>query len=131
MGAKGDWDIKTIKVIVRGGGGDDYEDPLGPWDPLDPNDPRNMRIPSWIKFIAEQWSKGLIGDAEFANAIRFLVNANVIVIPDLPEAGQADRDDIPQWIKFNAEQWVNGALSDSEFVSGIKWIIENGIIQLK
>jgi len=131
-GALGKYDIKTIKLIVRGGGGgDDFEDPLGPWDPLDPNDPRNMRIPSWTKFIAEQWSKGLIGDAEFANAIRFLVNENVIVIPDLPEAGQADRDDIPQWIKFNAEQWVNGALSDTEFVSGIKWIIEYGIITLK
>jgi len=131
-GALGKYDIKKIKLIVRGGRGGDggSEDPLGPLDPLDPLDPRNMRIPSWIKFIAEQWSKGLIGDAEFANAIRFLVNANVIVIPDLPEAGQADRDDIPQWIKFNAEQWVNGALSDSEFVSGIKWIIENGIIQL-
>jgi len=130
-GALGHYDIKTITLIVGGGGGDDDpEDPLGPWDPLDPNDPRNMRIPSWIKFIAEQWSKGLIGDAEFANAIRFLVNSNVIVIPDLPEAGQADRDDIPQWIKFNAEQWANGALSDTEFVSGIKWIIENGIIQL-
>jgi len=129
-GALGKWDVKTIELIVRGGGGGVDSDPLGPWDPLDPNDPRNMRIPSWIKFIAEQWSKGLIGDAEFANAIRFLVNSNVIVIPDLPEAGQADRDDIPQWIKFNAEQWVNGALSDTEFVSGIKWIIENGIIQL-
>jgi len=129
-GALGMWDIKTIELTIRGGGGGVDSDPLGPWDPLDPNDPRNMRIPSWIKFIAEQWSKGLIGDAEFANAIRFLVNSNVIVIPDLPEAGQADRDDIPQWIKFNAEQWANGALSDSEFVSGIKWIIENGIIQL-
>jgi len=130
-GALGYYDIKTIELIIRGGGGGGVDsDPLGPWDPLDPNDPRNMRIPSWIKFIAEQWSKGLIGDAEFANAIRFLVNSNVIVIPDLPEAGQADRDDIPQWIKFNAEQWANGALSDTEFVSGIKWIIENGIIQL-
>jgi len=133
-GALGKYDIKKIQLIVRGdGGGDDDdipEDPLGPLDPLDPDDPRNMRIPSWTKFIAEQWSKGSIGDAEFANAIKFLVNSNVIVIPNIPEAGQTEKDDIPEWIKFNAAQWSKGFISDSEFVSGIKWIIENGIIQL-
>jgi len=134
-GALGKYDIKKIQLIVRGGGGGDDddipEDPLGPLDPLDPDDPRNMRIPSWTKFIAEQWSKGLIADAEFANAIKFLVNSNVIVIPNIPEAGQTEKDDIPEWIKFNAAQWSKGFISDSEFVSGIKWIIENRIITLK
>ena len=117
-GALGKYDIKPITLIVKGGSDDDPENPL------------SLNIPSWVKFIAEMWSKGLIGDAEFAEAMRFLVNTNVIVIPDLPESGQTGRADIPEWIKFNAEQWSKNLLSDSEFVNGIKWIIENGIINM-
>ena len=117
-GALGKYDIKPITLIVKGGSDDDPENPL------------SLNIPSWVKFIAEMWSKGLIGDAEFAEAMRFLVNTNVIVIPDLPESGQTGRADIPEWIKFDAEQWSKNLLSDSEFVNGIKWIIENGIINL-
>jgi len=111
-GSTGKWAVIPITVIVEGDSAKD--------DPT----------PSWITFIADQWSKNLISDSEFAEAIKFLITTNVIVIPDLPDASQLDIDEIPQWVKFVAEQWSIGALSDAEFINAIKWLIVNGIIKL-
>ena len=112
-GSKGKYDVKSITLII----------------PTKPSgDPTST--PSWITFIADQWSKNLISDSEFAEAIKFLITTNVIVIPDLPEASQLDIDEIPGWVKFVAEKWSIGALSDAEFINAIKWLIVNGIIRL-
>lgn len=40
-------------------------------------------IPSWIRSVADWWSKGEISDAEFLRAIEYLVNNNIISIQHL------------------------------------------------
>jgi hypothetical protein len=40
-------------------------------------------IPSWIRSVADWWSKGEISDAEFLRAIEYLLNNNIISIQHL------------------------------------------------
>ena len=39
-------------------------------------------IPQWIKQVAVLWGEGLISDAEFVQALQWLVGAGIIVVPE-------------------------------------------------
>ena len=41
----------------------------------------DTQIPRWIKFVAILWSQDAIDDSEFVNAIQFLIDRRIIVVP--------------------------------------------------
>ena len=43
----------------------------------------NNKIPSWIKDIAKFWSDNQISDAEYLQSITYLINNQIILIPEL------------------------------------------------
>lgn len=48
--------------------------------------PAQSSIPSWIRSVADWWSKGDISDQEFLNAIEYLINNKIISIQHLPSS---------------------------------------------
>ena len=86
-------------------------------------------IPSWIKNNARWWADGTIGDMDFVLGIKFLIENNVITIPETMQEQYVSQE-IPSWIKNNAKWWADGTIADSDFISGIQYLIKNGIMRL-
>jgi hypothetical protein len=89
----------------------------------------SIEIPSWIKNNAKWWADGTIGDSDFILGIKFLMEHNIIVIPQTTQE-QSESQEIPNWIKNNAKWWSQGAITDSVFVSGIQYLVRNGVMQI-
>ncbi len=87
------------------------------------------KVPSWIKTTAGFWVDGFSSDNEFVNAIEFLINEGIIVIPPTASGGEIAAE-VPSWIQTTTGFWVDGFTSDEEFVSAIQWLIKNGIMRI-
>jgi hypothetical protein len=85
-------------------------------------------IPEWVKDVAGWWANDTIDDAIFLDAISYLINHNVIIVPTT-ESGSGGGV-VPPWVKNNAAWWVDGIISDETFVYGITYLIEMGLIQV-
>jgi len=90
----------------------------------------SVMIPNWIKDNAGWWANDAISEADFVNAIQFLIKEKIIVIPGLAESGEDTGQAVPEWVKNNAGWWATGAISDNEFVSAIQFLVEKGIIRV-
>lgn len=102
--------------------------------PNEQNIPKNYSdeqtsIPNWIKNIAGWWAEGKTGKADFVNGIRYLINNDIIQIPDTTVSSNSEQD-IPPWIKNTALWWSQGFVEDKDFVSGIQFMIENGVMSV-
>jgi hypothetical protein len=76
------------------------------------------------------WNEGAIEDSDFANGIQYMIQNEIIVIPDLGKSGTSQEQKIPDWVKKNAGWWVAGQISDEEFANGIEFLVTKGIIQV-
>jgi len=92
--------------------------------------PDPIPVPDWIKNNAEWWSTGKISDKEFISGVQFMIQNDIMIIPNLPESQDSDDEDIPIWIRNNANWWALDKISEDEFVNGIKYLIQQGIIIL-
>jgi len=87
-------------------------------------------IPSWIKNSTGSWADGIIDDGDFISGIKYLIEHDIITIPDIVPASKSS-DGIPSWIKNIAEWWTDGIIDDGDFISGMKYLVENGIISIE
>jgi len=85
-------------------------------------------IPDWIKNVAGFWCEGKIDDASFVEAIQYLIDNDIIIIP--PTSETDNNSLIPQWVKNNACWWSLGSITDDDFASGIQYLIKQGIIRV-
>ena len=90
--------------------------------------PNPVEIPLWIKDIAEWWSTGEIDDDTFVSGIQFMIENQIILIPDLPESQSNIDTTIPSWVRNNANWWASDKITEDDFVSAIKFLVEKGII---
>jgi len=88
------------------------------------------QVPDWIKFTSGVWVDGNSSDSEFINAIQFLIEDKIIVIPPTAQGSAGESNEIPSWIKFTTGVWVDGNSSDSEFISAIQFLIKEGIMKI-
>jgi hypothetical protein len=86
-------------------------------------------IPYWVKNNAKWWSDGTIGDNDFVQGIQYLINAEIIKIPQTTQ-GTQNTQQIPYWVKNNAKWWSDDMISDSDFVQGIQYLIKIGVMQI-
>jgi len=93
------------------------------------DDPTPAIIPSWIKTTTGYWVDGFSSDDEFVNAMQFLIDEGIIVIPPTASGGETAAE-IPSWIKTTTGYWVNNKITDVEFINAIQWLINNGIIRV-
>ena len=85
-------------------------------------------IPEWVKNTAGWWSTDAISEAEFVNAIEFLIN-NGIIHAEKASISESSQN-VPEWVKNTAGWWADGQIPDSAFVQGIEFLIANGIINV-
>jgi len=88
-------------------------------------------IPDWIKTSAKWWNDEQISDTDFAKGIEYLIENNILKVPQTETFEQEQVQEIPGWIKNNAGWWGDGLLPDQDFVNGIQWLIKNGIIKIQ
>ena len=87
-------------------------------------------VPDWVKNTAGWWATDVISEAEFVNAIEFLINEEIIQISNTI-SGKDGSEHIPEWIKNNAGWWAGGQINDRTFVLGLEWLLANGIIVIE
>lgn len=94
------------------------------------SDADKIVIPSWIKNNAKWFGEGTIGPSDFSKGIEFMINENIINIPDLPASSGVSETKMPDWVKNNAKWWADGQIPDQDFVKGIQFLVEKGIIKV-
>ena len=86
------------------------------------------QLPSWVKANAKWWSTGQLNDSEFATGIKFLMDKEIITIPNNQVNSSPAEIQTPSWVKTTAGWWSDGLVSDAEFVSGLQHLVNIGII---
>jgi len=87
-----------------------------------------VSLPFWIKDLAKMWiNEPLVTDKDFARAIEYLIQAEIIKIP-YTEPGEETISSIPEWVKNNAGWWIEGKISDTEFTMALQYLVKTGII---
>jgi len=89
----------------------------------------DVLIPDWVRDVAAFWCDDEIDDSGFIQAIQYLIDNDVIIIPET-QAEIGGTQEVPSWIKNNACWWSQGLISDSDFAQGIQWLIGQGIIRV-
>ena len=88
-----------------------------------------ISLPEWIRNNALWWSQEQIDDTTFIQGIEYLIQNNIISIPQTQQT-ISESEEIPGWIRNNAEWWANGQIDDETFVQGLEYLIKNGIIHV-
>ncbi len=86
-------------------------------------------IPSWVKNVAEFWCQEKIDDVSFVEAIQYLIDNGIIVVPGT-QASFGGSLEIPQWVKNNACWWSDGSITDLDFALGLEYLVKQGIIRV-
>ena len=87
-------------------------------------------IPKWVKDVAKYWHEGSIDDDTFIGTLKYLIQEDILVIPD-EEAARSTESEIPAWVKNTAGWWANDQIGDEAFVNALQYLIKVGIIQVK
>ena len=85
------------------------------------------QIPEWVKNNAELWSENQIEDESFLNALKFLIENDIITIEHI----RIGEDRIPEWVKNNAQWWSENQIDDESFLNALKFLIEDNIITVE
>ena len=87
-------------------------------------------IPSWIRTTADWWSTSQISDEGFTKGLEYLIQNDMVKVPEASISNSDRSDQIPSWLRNNAGWWSQGLLSDGEFVKGIQYLVNNEIIRV-
>jgi len=90
-----------------------------------------LSIPDWIKNTAGWWAERSVDDSDFTGGISYLIEQDIISIPDLPAATEAAEENVPDWVRNMAGWWADNLTTDQEFADAIKFLVEKGIIQVQ
>jgi len=90
----------------------------------------SLILPSWIKDVAGFWCEDSIDDTTFLEAIQYMLQNDLIVVPGAEASGEASEGQVPSWIKNLACFWSLEQVSDEEFGNAIKYLLEEGIVTL-
>ena len=91
-------------------------------------DTGEIALPFWIKDLAHMWiTEPLVTDKDFARAVEYLIQKEIIKIPYTEPEGEAVSS-IPDWVKTNAEWWITEKISDTEFTLSLQYLVKKGII---
>jgi len=95
-----------------------------PFDPTLPDDGLKvpeLSIPKWVKNTAGWWSERSVDDSDFTGGISYLIEEDIISIPDLPVVTEAAEENVPDWVRNMAGWWADNLTSDQEFADAIKY----------
>ena len=87
-------------------------------------------IPYWVKEIIGSWSQGKYSDNDFARQIKYLIDEDIISVPQLKNQKESSVVKIPSWVKNNAKWWTEDLISDSDFAFGMQYLLKVGIMKV-
>ena len=117
----------SLQVLVS----DETPPATPPAPPVDVLTAQELSIPEWVKDTAGWWSDRAVEDTDFTGGISYLIEEDIIHIPDLPAATEAVEENVPEWVRDLAGWWSEDLTTDQEFADAIKYLVEQGIIQVK
>lgn len=88
------------------------------------------KIPEWVRNTAKWWSLTQISDKDFASGLEYLIQLDIITIPERTTSEGGSEPELPSWLRKNTGWWSQGLLSDEEFFKSIQWMINNGFIKI-
>jgi hypothetical protein len=106
------------------------------YDQTYPTKPCEMitpEIPSWVKNNGKWWSENQIDDESFISGIQFLIENNILKIPQVRIEKQTDANSntsLPSWVKTNVGWWADGKVTQSEFISSMQFLVKSDIIKI-
>ena len=89
----------------------------------------DVLIPDWVRDVAAFWCDDEIDDSGFIQAIQYLIDNDVIIVPTTDSSGYGSQT-IPSWVKNNACWWSQNLSSDEDFAGGLQYLIGQGIIRI-
>jgi len=96
-----------------------------------PNTKLDKEIPEWIKDQSEWWINGAISDREFIDLFEYLIENEIINVPNLPDSNQVGKAPIPSWFKNNVRWWNTGQVTDFDFAKGLEYLVKTGVIVIQ
>ena len=69
-----------------------------------------------------------ISDISFKDGIEFLIQKEIIKVPESETISDIKETTIPRWVKVNAAWWIDEKISDGEFSQALQYLIRVGII---
>jgi len=92
---------------------------------------KSQHVPIWIKNNANWWSLELIEDSDFVAGLEYLIQNEIVIIPDSEViTNEITTQEIPSWIKNTAGWWSEDLITEKEFIDGLQWLITNGIVKV-
>lgn len=85
--------------------------------------PEGSGIPAWVRQSAGWWAEGQVDDAEFLEAVGYLVG-----IGELPVPPDGAAPGIPAWARAPAGWWAEGRIGDEEFVGMLDALVRLGFV---
>ena len=89
---------------------------------------KTLEIPPWVRDTAEWWADGFINDEDFVSGVEFMIEQEIIFIPNLEKSEETTEQEIPTWVRSNAEWWASGQITDEDFATGLEYLVKKGII---
>ena len=90
-----------------------------------------IAMPYWVKDLAKMWViEEFVTDKDFARAIEYLIQNEIIKIPLSDITTGEKQVSIPEWVKQNAAWWVDGKISDTEFALSLQYLVKIRIITI-
>ncbi len=94
-------------------------------------DSGDIVIPFWIKQVAFYWiSPEGISDQTYADAIEYLIEEEIIVIPETQKKEDSQETLIPSWVKTSTLWWLEEKISDAEYAMALQHLIKIGLISV-
>ena len=88
-----------------------------------------QKIPTWIKNSAGWWSENKIGDNDFVEGMKYLIEEDIIKIEPVQRIeGIGEGRNIPDWVKTTTGWWANDLVPEDDFIRGMQYIIQEGIM---
>ena len=88
-------------------------------------DDGNIGIPYWINDLAKLWLTTQMPDKEYAKAIQYLIQQNIL------ESIESNEElYIPQWFRFPTAWWASGQITDTTYTYTIQFLIDNKFMKI-
>lgn len=88
-----------------------------------------VQIPDWFKQTTEFWVTQNMSDDEYMQTLKFLLEEQVMFVPQTKLPKDNTDVTIPIWINNIAKKWTEDKITNDEFSIGIKWMLDNNLIR--
>jgi tetratricopeptide (TPR) repeat protein len=87
-------------------------------------------IPDWVKDTTNWWTLTKISDQDFLNSLEYMIENDIIKIPENIVFENEKELKMISWIRNNLSMWSQNASSDDEFFKSTQWLIKNKLINI-